>query len=314
MGKKARGAKLRSMKRGSAAEVEIVEQRATQVEESSVINKADEELFVLDNTAIVPSKKQVEKKKKKDEKQRKQNSASRKEELQIQKLIDTHSPGKLKAMAKKGSSTANARRAKHIRKSQKKPSRDLWADDDDDNNNNNSAVTTVAKPTSTTIVSLPAAPSGVVPSKHAKIGAIRALPQPIKQLPVITIDVAKSGQSYNPDQQQHSNAIQEALLIETKREKADRDAKRKSVSTGMSAETRALLLGDDDTDSEDESVNDNDDTFEAPKKKPAEKLTRAQRNKQKRIRAEQYEIKERKRQKQIQHAEQPEGSVDYPKP
>lgn len=288
-----RGAKLRSKKRGDQAEREIVEQQAVEVEESTVTKKADDELFVLDTTAVLPSKKQIAKKQKKAKLQ----SVSAKEERQIQKLVENHSAKKLMAMAKKTSITAR-RAPKRIKAKVIRPKRDLWADEDE----TSSAV--VTKKSARIAVS--SGPHGIVPSRHVTIVTKRALkpqlPQNKDRLPV-NVDLAKSGQSYNPGRKEHLQAIREALLVETKREKADKEAK-KSASQGMSAETRALLLGDTDTEDEEDSDEENDNSDNEPMataKKMPEKMTRAQRNKQKRIRAEQYEIKERKRQKQLQH-------------
>jgi nucleolar protein 53 len=291
MGKRLRGAKLRSKKRGSEAEREIVEKHAVEVEEGAVTDKADDELFVLDTTAVLPSKKQLEKKAKKDNKQQ-QNST--KEQLQIQKLVDTHSEKTLRALAKKTSITAK-RAPKHIKAKQSRPTRDLWADEDE----SSSAALTTIKKSAPIVVS--SGPHGIVPSKHVKVVTTRALaPQTSKynnkdKMPV-TVDLAKSGQSYNPDREEHRRAIQEALKIETKRDKADKEAKKKA-SQGMSAETKALLLGDSDSEDEEEGS----DTEMAVATKRPEKMTRAQRNKQKRVRGVEHEIRERKRQKQVQH-------------
>merc|ERR1712070_17452 len=94
----------------------------------------------------------------------------------------------------------------------------------------------------------------------------------------------------------------DALVVETKRQTAETEAK-SSASQGMRPETRALLLGD--TDSEDDADSDNesdsDESMTNLQHKRPEKMTRAQRNKQKRVRAEQHAIQERKRQKQYQH-------------
>jgi nucleolar protein 53 len=290
MGKRLRGAKLRSKKRGTVAEREIVEKHAGDVETGAVTDKADDELFVLDTTAVVPSKKQIEKKRNKQ-----QLKNSTKEEVQIQKLVDTHSEKTLKSLAKKTSITER-RAPKRIKAKQSRPTRDLWADEDE-----SSSTALTAKKAAPIVVS--SGPHGIVPSKHVKVVTTRALaPQTSKYknkdtMPV-TIDLAKSGQSYNPDRKEHRRAIIEALKIETKRDKADKEAKKKA-SQGMSAETKALLLGD--TDTEDEEDDEESDTeMEIATKRP-EKMTRAQRNKQKRVRAVEHEIRERKRQKQVQH-------------
>lgn len=192
MGKRLRGAKLRAKKRGTVAEREIVEKQAVQAEEGSVANKADDELFVLDTTAVVESKKQIAKKENKKMKQK--QSVPAHEELQIQKLIDTHSAEKLRAMAKKTSITAK-RAPKHIKMKQNRPKRDLWADEEDESSS--AIVTKKSAP-----IAVSSGPHGIVPSQHIKVATRRALPQQIPlnkdRLPV-TVDLAKSGQSYNPD-------------------------------------------------------------------------------------------------------------------
>lgn len=288
MGKRVRGAKLRSKKRGTQAEREIVEKHAIQVEEGSVTEKADDELFVIDTTAVVQSKKQLAKK----EKKIRQNST--KEDAQIQKLVNTHSEKTLKALAKKTSITAK-RAPRRIKAKQNRPTKDLWADEDE---------TSTALVTKKAAIMVSSGPHGIVPEAHVKIGTKRALQRQAakynKEIIPVTVDVAKSGQSYNPDKKEHKLVIQEALKVETKRQLADKEAK-SSASQGMSAETRALLLGDTDSEDESDSEIEDESTEQAKTQKRPEKMTRAQRNKQKRIRGEQHEIRERKRQKQIQH-------------
>ncbi len=293
MGKRVRGAKLRSKKRGTEAEREIVETQAVEAEEASVNKKADEELFVIDTTAIVPSKKQIAKKVKRELRN------STKETEQIQKLVELHSAETLQKMAKR-TSIAQKRAPKRIKMKSSRPKKDLWADEEEEGS---SAPTATASNNNTKA-------HGIVPSSHVQIGTTRALqPQSAKhnkEIVATTVDVAKSGQSYNPDKKQHKKSILDALVVETKRQTAETEAK-SSASQGMRPETRALLLGD--TDSEDESDNDNDDENDSDDdesmtnlqhKRPG-KMTRAQRNKQKRVRAELYAIQERKRQKQYQH-------------
>jgi len=286
MGKRLRGAKLRSKKRGTEAEREIVETQAVQVEEAPVTEKADEDLFVIDTTAVVQSKKQLAKK----EKKLLRNST--KEAQQIQKLINNHSAQTLQKMVNT-TSIAAKRAPKRIKAKQTRPTKDLWADEEE--------TTAIVPQKSRTMVA--SGPHGIVPSGHVRIGTKRALlPQASKHnkeiLPV-TVDVAKSGQSYNPDKKEHKKVIQEALTVETKRRLADQEAK-SSASQGMKPETRALLLGDTDSEDESDSESDNDSLMKIEKRQP-QKMTRAQRNKQKRIRAQEHEIRERKRRKQLNH-------------
>jgi len=300
MGRRLRGAALRAKKRSTEAAKDITESEAVHVEEGGISNKANEELFVLDTTAVLPSKKQQDKKEEKLKKRKYQASA--KEQAQIQKLVEKHPPQELQELVKKSNATA-----KHAKvKGAVQPTFDLWGEEVRETesskptskpNKKQKMAEEEAKPKS---VKALAAVAGIKPSTHVKITTKKALPHPTNK--AVPIDVAKSGQSYNPDKKEHQNAIEEALKVETKREWAEQEAKA-PVSQGMSAETRALLLGDSDTEEEDsDEERDDDSTSDKPIRKRPEKLTRAQRNKQKRLRAEQQEIKERKRQKKLQNA------------
>lgn len=300
MGKRLTGAKLRSSKRGKEAAYEIVETKAVDVGESGVTNKPDEELFVLDTTAIVPSKKQQQKKEDRLKRKNASESASTKEQTQIQKLVDTHSVKTLNKLVKK-TAVDGKRAPKNIKGRQVRPTYDLW--DDADDNVDSTAITKAATRAASdrnTKIALAKKVGGIVPSEHMKFATKKALPAPTKKEKLVTVDIARSGQSYNPDRKEHKSAIEEALIVETKRQQAEKEANT-SASQGMSAETKALLLGDSDTEDEDENQNgEEDDDTKVIQKRP-EKFTRAQRNKQKRVRIEQYEIQERKRQKRVQH-------------
>jgi nucleolar protein 53 len=114
--------------------------------------------------------------------------------------------------------------------------------------------------------------------------------------PSIAVDVAQSGQSYHPDPHHHQNVIGEALALELRRNEAieQRDA---PLAAGLSDETKAILLGDDD-----ESSSSEDETCGATPvfEKQKKKLTRAQRNRQKRVRAQQVqEIQKRQAKKRM---------------
>lgn len=315
MGKRLRGAALRSKKRGAVAAEEIVETTAVDAEESHVVGKEDEELFVVDTTAILPSKKQLVKKDDKLKKQQKYQSSA-KEEAQIQKLVAAHPLEKLQEMADAAkaartvaSSGAPFKRAK--RKGAVQPTYDLWGGD---NLTSEKKQKTEDDPSKS--LKAPVVRAGLKPSGHVKRSAtLKALPAPAKSAKgVLSIDVAKPGQSYNPDANYHQTEIEEALRVESKREWAEMQSKA-PVSKGLSDETRALLLGD--TDSEDEDGDNDSDADDGSgierrddetspstpriEKRP-EKFTRAQRNKQKRVRNVEYEIQERKRQKKLQNA------------
>ena len=163
-------------------------------------------------------------------------------------------------------------------------------DDDDKSNNKNASLEktnnlkqpddsqSLKKGTSSTI-------SAVVPP-------VRSQRRPRRHvIPGVSVDVAKGGQSYRPDPQQHQTVLRQALTVEERRNQAEID-RNKPISPGMSEETKALLLGDsDDDDDDNDSCNENDkvemelNVFH----KQRDKLTRAQRNKQKRLRQEEQE-------------------------
>lgn len=326
MGRRLQGAALRAKKRSTELATEMVEAKAVDVEERHIVEKEDSELFVLDTTATLPSKKQQEKKVIKLRKQQKYQSSA-KELAQIQKLVDTHPVDRLQEMADTARkartvSTVGAPFQRTKRKGAVNPTFDLW---DGTANTNNHLTSKTGKQVDNAVVvdnnnntgppqkrsTLPLA--GLKPSTHVKkITTLKALAPSTRAKGVVSIDVARPGQSYNPDANYHQAEIQEALRVETKRERAEKESKA-PISKGLSAETRALLLGD--TDSEDENDDDDHDdggnkddgadptrTTTPKLEKRPEKLTRAQRNKQKRVRAEQYEIQERKRQKKLQNA------------
>lgn len=281
MGRRLRGAALRAKKRSTLAAQEHLEATAQETEKKQVTEKKDEELFVLDTTAILPSKKQLEKK----EKKKRKHTPSAKEQLQIQKLVETHSANKLRELAK----TQTSRRARI--KGSVKPNFDLWGDEEEKIPNKRSKPE-VGPGIGSTL-------AGIKPSKHLEIVSGRALAAPGASK--VNIDVAKSGQSYNPDRVEHTKVLHEALQVEKKRDIAEKE-KNAPISTGMSAETRAFLLGDSDTDDSSDEEDTNTRKEERPIEKKKEKLTRAQRNKQKRLRAEQFEIESRKRQKKLQNS------------
>lgn len=115
---------------------------------------------------------------------------------------------------------------------------------------------------------------------------------------VVAVDVAATaGQSYHPDPVAHQELIQKAAAVEVAREQAviQKDA---PLSQGLSAETKALLLGDsDDDDSDGDLEKETVNAGAIPKR--ANKLTKAQRNKQKRLRAEQAMQLKAKRTKRL---------------
>jgi nucleolar protein 53 len=116
----------------------------------------------------------------------------------------------------------------------------------------------------------------------------------------IKVEPAQPGMSYRPDEEQHQDVIGEALSIELLRKEAI-EYKNAPLGGGeLNEETMALIVGSSDEESSDEEEEDDNidmnGTGRAPVKRK-EKLTRAQRNKQKRIKQEQLALQEKKRKK-----------------
>ena len=335
MGRRLQGAALRSKKRSQKTDDEWREQSAQSTETSWIKQQTNDELFVLDTTATTATTTATTKttaavaSRKRNNHHPKDTTngkrSSRQEQHQIQKLIDTHDVETLQAMviaSKPTTGTKTRIQQGRCKKDSIPPTYDLWQDMKDDTakndldrtggNNQDGEQRTKTTPNEWKKI-LPSPGIG-----GALAGTRPDAPQIKSHLStgkpnsdtIVPIDVAKGGQSYNPDPTLHAKVIQDAVEVERRRQQAEREAKA-PVSTGMSAETRALLLGSDDDEddddddsssaSEDDSDHEKDDDKNKFEKKP-EKLTRAQRNKQKRIRAEQREIEQRKKQKKIMNA------------
>jgi len=288
MGRKLRGAKLRAKKRSQIHAQESLDVEAKGVETREVVAKADEELFVLDTTAVLPSKKQLEKK----EKKKRKYTNSAKEEAQINKLVDTHSPTKLQGLAEK----KTAKRAR-IKKGVD-PTFDLWGGDDDGTARSKQDESRIEKkkddaPNPGIGPSL----AGTKPAHKPSNYSIQAMKNPNSR--IVSIDVAEPGQSYNPDRIQHKNMIKKAVQVEEKRQKAE-EFDKAPIAKGLSEETKAYLLDDSDLEDYADSGSDSEEEEERPIERRREKLTRAQRNRQKRIRRELKQIAQRKRDKKFQ--------------
>ncbi|CAJ1936497.1 unnamed protein product [Cylindrotheca closterium] len=292
MGKKLQGAKLRAKKRSKLAAQNSLETKAEEAETQQVTTKANEELFVVDTTAVLPSKKQLVKK----EQKKRKFSNSAKEEAQINKLVDTHSPTKLQELAK----VETAKRARI--KKDVDPSFDLWGDDGDDKTPKSKKGRTQSKKKQIATSNPGIGPSlaGTKPAHKPSNYSITAMPDPNTKK--VSVDVAEAGQSYNPDRIQHRNVIAKAVEVEEKRQRAE-ELNAAPISKGMSEETKAYLLEDSDLDDDSSDESDSGEPKEkGPIEKKKDKLTRAQRNRQKRIKQELYDIAQRKKDKKFQNS------------
>lgn len=264
MGKKLQGARLRAKKRAREA---LDELQASQAD-VAVVSDA---VFVLDRdgAANKPSKRQVVKETKKPN----NTSLSEHEQAQVDRLIKTHTKDDLVKLAEEGRKKLTAKRNPfRATKTAKAGKFDLWD--------------STTKPSSSRREKI----AGIAP-EHTKIVV---KPKP----PIIPAAVvAMAGQSYIPDADAHSKVIQVAAAIEMKREKAIQNEK-DPISNGFSKETAALLLqGDTDEESDDDDSLPDEPVGAIPKR--AHKLTRAQRNKQKRVRAQQAELSKQRMERKL---------------
>jgi len=313
---KKKGAANRAKRRGDIAADELMESMLETQEVSKFEAKADEELFVLDTrpdaaAAMHLAAKNAKKRKPSESRtaslnvaQTKKNRISMIDGRHIRKMMNNHSNEQVVTMA-----AATEVRRKQARRSRRNPGTanaafDLW--DDSAQGNEETKIVTVTTGGS--------GHAGIAPLNFMAIPKSllrKDIQQPAtmskKRLKVrrqfektapnsIKVEPAGPGQSYRPDEEQHQDAIGEALNIELRRKEA-LDYRNTPIGGGkMSEQTLALLIHSDD-----ESSDEDDDEGETinTRHKRKEKLTRAQRNKQKRVKALEVELKERRRKKKI---------------
>lgn len=291
MGKKLRGAALRAKKRQQEAMEELQDHQAEQVAASGVVDQSNEQLFVLDTEGGIVPHNQRPPKEETLKKKRTLKILTAKEKRKVENLLKTHSRKELVRMVKEGKALLEH---KHVRThgpradKTRKANYDLWGDSTDNTEQN-------TKMKSSSAPRLGSAPAGVAPPHVQRKARKARAPDAVDG--TVAVEVANAGQSYRPDPTLHKQALEQAKKVEARRTQAEQ-YENTPISQGMSEETKALLVGD--TDSEDEG---SDSDMEGSSSTPAsslqqqrEKMTRAQRNKQKRLRAEKtMQEQERKR-------------------
>ena len=292
MGKRSKqGAALRAKKRAKIANQQLEHALADHAEEQRVQSKSNDELFVLDTNrnetaasiraASLSKRRVADAEKKKEAAKKKKYGYSEREQRKIQKLLETHGKEGAIALAEQGK--AKIEHGKRIRKqtATAKPTFDLWG----------------------------AQQSQQGASKKLSNKQIKAQTRAKANAPPkLAVEVAHPGQSYHPDKEHHQDAIGEALSIEIRRNEAV-EYKSKPISEGMTSFTKEFIINSSDSEEEssDEEEEEEEEEEEVEMKtatkivKRKEKLTRAQRNKQKRVKAELTAIKERKQHKQFLH-------------
>ena len=306
MGKRSkRGANLRAKKRANETHQELEETLIEQSETKRVQSKTDDELFILDTDrkeSAASAKAASDRRKSDKEASRKRKlEYSDKEKRQIRKMIEVHGKDGVVALAEEGRARLEKKKMqkqKELSAAAKKPTFDLWGEPSA-TSSASAKVDKKRKSTTTTHQPPPAQPMQSNLSKKQ----IKARKQAQRNAPPqLAVEVAHPGQSYKPDKEQHQDAIGEALSIEIRRNEAE-EYKSKPISEGMTAFTKEFIV---DSDSEEEDSSDDEEEEDTNNNKAKiikrkEKLTRAQRNKQKRVKAELTAIKERKAHKQFLH-------------
>lgn len=315
MGRKLRGAALRAHKRAKVAQDEIVDTQAKKVETQHVEEQTNEELFVIDKTGDTSTKAIVATTNNKKDKKEKNNKStfSELDQKRIDMLIQKHGKEKLQAMVKAGEVRLKGNRTL-VTKNQKK-SFDLWGDEEEQDDTKDKKIAAVPmKEEEESNKGILVQKSGIKGDHVAKV----VHPMSKRPKDEVAVDVAKGGQSYRPDPKHYQNIVQDAVSLEIRRNQAEEERKA-PLSKGMSAETRALLLGDTDSEEEEEDSDaeegNNDDNDAIVIRKRTGKLTRADRNRQKRIRQERAMEEKQKQNKKLLNsvAELPKFSKELKK-
>jgi len=315
MAKRKGGSAQRARKRINAGAKDLTDQTIQNQEESKFEAKADDELFVIDTKPDAAAAALLAKRKKTsvgapttlNVKQGKRNRISVKDERQIKKMMSTHSKEKVISIA-----VANEERTKQAKRARRtagtaKASFDLWDDSAPLNEEKKTVV----------VVSGVQSRAGTAPVQFQSISKSllrKDIQQPAKlsnkslkarvqykknAQSSVKVEPAQPGQSYRPDEEQHQDVIGEALSIELRRQEA-LEYKNAPIGGGkLLDETLALIVHSSDEDSSDDEDEDAEMTNIRHKRK--EKLTRAQRNKQKRHKARLFELSERRRKKKLLH-------------
>jgi len=319
MGKR-KAAAVRAKKRADVAASQLLDQQLKNKETAKFASKSDQELFVLDSTPDAALSLALAKKKEraasreekaaapfKNIKQSKKHRISKIDERHIKRIMQRHSPQGIQDLA-----AANRLRREERGRAKRtggtaKANFDLWGEDQEISNEKGVKIMPF---TSGVIASAGTAPIEFKPV--SRMAQRKDIQQPAKvsnrllkaraiakenSINHVQVDLAQPGQSYRPDEEQHQDVIGEALDIELRRNEA-LDYKNTPLGGGkLSDATLAILVGSSDDESSDEEGGNHTGPTSILKRK--EKMTKAQRNKQKRVKAEQTILQERKRAKRF---------------
>ena len=281
---------MRAKKRAQQAVEQLQERQAECA--TSFAHKDDSALFVLDTagdkstavykTAIAKGEIKLEKK---------TGGLSIKDQEAVERLHKLHDAETLQKIAKKGRDLLERKGGRKRLHGATTANFDLWSDEKSKDTKDDSGGGQPSRTRTSTSGALGSVPSGVSPA-HVPI---KVKPLHTAQV-AVKVDVAKTGQSYHPDPVAHSVTMKAAVDVELRRTAAVRHRDAPLVQ-GLTEETRRFLVGDDDESSESETEeSDNPSGLLA---KRVDKLTRSQRNKQKRLRQEQAELEKRRHEKRL---------------
>mmetsp|Transcript_31834 Transcript_31834/g.48828 ORF Transcript_31834/g.48828 Transcript_31834/m.48828 type:complete len:422 (+) Transcript_31834:165-1430(+) len=301
MGKRIRGAALRAKKRALALQEENYERQAHEASTKSIVQKSNEELFVLDTDGAPDSSRALQKEKIRQKK--KQKGLSAMDSQKVKTLLEKHEGDaqKLESLAKsKDKRIQQAIRTKRVL-GNARAGFDLWDDSTTPKALTKKSPDTIHPPKPKKQKKMDSgigmALAGTSPAFTPTTSTLQKI---TKKKNTVAVDTAHGGQSYHPDPQQHQDMIGEALSLELRRKQAI-DYNKAPISQGLSEETKALMVTEEESDSSDDDDSSGDEVDMVVVRKK-EKLTRAQRNRQKRIRAEQAALDEKKRQKKLLNA------------
>mmetsp|Transcript_8283 Transcript_8283/g.12475 ORF Transcript_8283/g.12475 Transcript_8283/m.12475 type:complete len:472 (-) Transcript_8283:50-1465(-) len=261
-------------------------------------------------------------------KQGKKNRISELDEKQIKKILETHSTEKVISMASAQEKILKQRKRSRRVAGNAKANFDLWGEEEDGvggGGGDGTKKRKMTKPAATKLIPVKsgvAAAGGTAPIEFksvSKKSLRKDIQQPAelsnKQLKMrqmlkekarksVQVELAQPGQSYRPDEEQHQDAIGEALSIELRRKEAIEYGDAPIGGGKMSDETMALLVHSSDEESSDSDDDDEDGDNETSSAsvtavKRKEKLTRSERNKQKRVKALKVALDEKKRVKKL---------------
>jgi nucleolar protein 53 len=326
MGKRKQGS--RAAKRAAETYKDFEQALTEQAEQDRIASKPDDELFVIDTERKETSRKNklVKREQYREKvmnghgaKKKGKHDPSDKDLRQIQKVLENHGQIGAVDLARRGRAKLEQKRQEKRMagmSSKGKPTYDLWNEPQPNKKAKLVAVSTgkLAQGGIAPVEILPVAntlPTKTIdPDFDAPIQSSSTLSK--KQLkarkhaqavakPTLALEIAHPGQSYHPDKEQHQDAIGEALSIEIRRNEAE-EYKTAPISNGMSAFTQGFIIRESDSE-ESSDEEEEDETIVGSGKliKKRDKLTRAQRNKQKRVKAEQTALLERKQEKQFMH-------------